>query len=98
MYSGRKGRQTMRHSRKTGDCSSKRRLYGSPARIRWYAARRSERFARPFGRHWHSDGKAPEEEKNPMMTALQQLRQAAPTVKRRRDGRCSSEPGNTTTK
>ena len=41
----------MRHSRKTGDCSRNRRLYGSPARIRWYAASRAERLARRFGRH-----------------------------------------------
>jgi len=87
----------MRHSRKTGDCSRKRRLYGSPARIRWYAARRAERFARRFGRHWHSDGKAPEEGRNPAMTTIQQPRQAAPTVKGRQDGRCSSQPGKTTT-
>src|SRR5882724_11974511 len=86
----------MRHSRKTGDCSRKRRLYGSPARFRWYAARRAERFARRFGRHWHSDGKAPEEGRNPAMTTIQQPRQAPPTVKGRRDGRCSSQPGKTT--
>jgi hypothetical protein len=86
----------MRHPRKTGDCSRKRRLYGSPAQIRWNAPKRAERFARRFGRHWHLNAKAPKEGRNPAMTTIQRPRQAAPTVKGRRDGRCSSQPGKTT--
>jgi hypothetical protein len=34
--------------RKVGDVSRKRRLFGGDARVRWYARRRAERFARRF--------------------------------------------------
>lgn len=36
-------------ARKQGDVSRKRRLYGTPAQVRWYARHRSARFARRFG-------------------------------------------------
>jgi len=34
---------------KQGDCSRKRRLYGAPAKLQWYARQRAFRFARRFG-------------------------------------------------
>lgn len=36
----------MPHVRKQGDCSRRRRFSGSPARRKWYADYRRERFAR----------------------------------------------------
>jgi hypothetical protein len=35
--------------RKQGDISRRRRLIGPPAKLRWYARYRAQRFARRFG-------------------------------------------------
>ena len=39
----------MKKQRKIGDVSRKRRLYGCPAQVAYYARYRAERFAKRFG-------------------------------------------------